>query len=251
MYKKLIVAASALSLVVAFAVATPALAWHPKGVIVKKVQNVTQNSALSDANTEGAAVKAKPGDTIKYVIEIRNDGQKHERGWNDMHYTVMTDSLPNGVQLTSNAGQREIKENIGVIKAGEKVVKEYTLKVTATSNGYIKNTACFTGDSEVKDQPQKGCDPAIIKVEVPEKPKECKPGVPVGDDRCKETPKECKPGIPVGDGRCTDKPKEEPKQEVPQVLPATGPAEILGSAFGISAVGYAAHSYIRSRRNLK
>lgn len=52
-------------------------------------------------------------------------------------------------------------------------------------------------------------------------PKECKPGVPVGDARCNE----CKPGIPVGDERCS-----------PQVLADTGPGSVVGIA---GAAGFA------------
>lgn len=53
--------------------------------------------------------------------------------------------------------------------------------------------------------------------------------------------KECKPGIPEGDSRCKD---------TPTTIPSTGPADILASAAGLSAVTGASVQYIRSRREL-
>jgi uncharacterized repeat protein (TIGR01451 family) len=145
--------------------AADALAWHPKGVIKKYVTNQTAGGEQSDADTEATAVAAKPGDTLKYVIEIRNDGTAGKS--NEMHFTKLTDSLPAGVELVSDASKRNITEDLGVLKPGDKVTKEYIVKVTSNKDGVIKNEACFTGDSEVKDNPQKGCDSAIVKVTVP------------------------------------------------------------------------------------
>ena len=54
---------------------------------------------------------------------------------------------------------------------------------------------------------------SVPTIQKPEKPAECKPGIPVGDARCVDKPKECKPGIPVGDSRCVDKPE---KPDVPK-----------------------------------
>src|SRR5689334_13491464 len=76
---------------------TTAFAWHPKGVITKKVQNVTMSSVLSEADTVAQAVAAKPGDTLKYVIEVRNDAAPADKNYNDMVKTVMTDTLPAGI----------------------------------------------------------------------------------------------------------------------------------------------------------
>ena len=71
----------------------------------------------------------------------------------------------------------------------------------------------------------------------PETPAECKPGIPVGDARCKE---ECKPGIPVGDKRC----------ETPSELPNTGVTDVLGGTIGAGSLLTAGGYFIRSRRNL-
>lgn len=211
-------------------IASPLAAWHPKGVIKKEVLNQTSSSALSDANNAATAVAAKPGDVLKYVITISNTGEKHEKGWNDMHKTVMTDTLPAGVELVANPAQRQINENIGVIKAGESVKKEYLVKVTSNINeSVIENKACFTGDSEVNDAPQKGCDTANVKVTVPPTPqKPVEPETPV------EQPKEVLPAT----------------TETPSVLPSTGPEAIIASAASITGLAYGVNAYRASRRNL-
>jgi len=222
---KLILAAGISTVVGLAALTNTAFAWHPKGVIVKKVQNVTSGSVLSDADTAATAVAAKPGDTLKYVIEVRNDGQPDSKGWNDMAKTIMTDTLPAGVELASNPPQRQITENLGLIKPGQKVTKEYLVKVTAKTNGTITNTACFTGDSTANDNPQKGCNPAVVTVTVPEVP-------PVP-----ETP---------------ETPVAPTTPEMPAELPKTGAgSNILTTTLAIGIASYAVYRYAQSRRDLK
>src|SRR5882757_3869193 len=137
---KLILGASLVAIITAGTLTYSAFAWHPNGVIVKKVQNITTGSALSDADSANAAVAAKPGDTLKYVIEVSNTGAADSKGYNDMAKTVMTDTLPAGVELASNPAQRTITENIGLIKPGAKVTKEYLVKVISKTNETITNT---------------------------------------------------------------------------------------------------------------
>lgn len=111
------------------------------------------------------------------------------------------------------------------------------------------------------------------KVQVIVSPNECKPGIPVGDDRCKEECKpgipvgddrckeECRPGIPVGDDRCTPceipgkehLPKNSPdcvEVEIPEELPQTGPMDFIGGALGLSSLVGAAYYWYASRRGL-
>lgn len=211
--------------VLASAIATPVAAWHPKGQIKKSVQNQTTNSAVSDANTVQTAVSSKPGDVMKYVIEVSNTGQASSNGHNDMHKTVLKDTLPAGVELVSNPAQRDITENLGVLKPGQKVTKEYLVKVTSkTDKSVITNKACFTGDSEVNDAPQSGCDPAVITVTVPPKPPET-------------------PELPKGQGG----PEVDTKAAVTE-LPKTGPANIAGIFTGVSGLGYALHRVASRKR---
>ncbi len=158
------------SVLIASLVATPAFAWHPQGVITKSVQNQTTSSALRDANTAADAVAAKPGDILKYVVVVKNAGAADSRGYNDMAKTVMTDTLPIGVELVSTPAQRTISVDMGLIKPGKSVTKEFTVKVIATSVSVIKNNACFTGNSTANDNPQSGCDTANVTVTVPAVP---------------------------------------------------------------------------------
>ncbi len=188
-----------------------AFAWHPKGTIKKLVQNQSVSSgALSDANDAASAVSANPGDTLKYVIQVSNTGSAAENGMNDMVGTVLTDTLPAGIVLASDPNQRDIKVDLGTIKPGQTVTKEYIVKVTATVNGVIENKACFTGDSEVKDNPQSGCDTANVRVTVPQI---------------------LTPAV------------------TPAELPHTGPENIVGLFAGATGAGYALHRvFTRKRR---
>lgn len=102
------------------------------------------------------------------------------------------------------------------------------------------------------------------------KENECKPGIPVGDNRCKEECKpgvpmgdqrcnECKPGVPVGDEKCNETPcvpstannncGQTPPQTPPE-LPHTGSSDgilaIIGAGSLIASIGY----YIASRRQV-
>lgn len=225
---KILTLASVTGVVAAGAIAAPALAWHPKGVIVKYVQNQTAGGTLTDANATASAVSAKPGDVLKYVIEIRNNGAAHDKGWNDMHFTKLTDTLPAGVELVSDPAKRQITEDLGVIKAGAKVTKEYLVKVTSTKNAdVIENKACFTGDSEVKDQPQKGCDPAVVKVTVP----------PVVEKPPVVTPPTTPPATP-------------PQVKAAETLPETGASNFFApiAAIGSGAIAYAGRLLAIKRR---
>lgn len=215
--KKLLTAVGA-AVVLSVAMVSPALAWHPEVKIVKKVQNVTAGSEVSDANTDQTAVAVKPGDVIKYVIEVSNPAKPASKSYNDLYYTELTDNLPAGVELVNDPAKRKIVENLGVLKPGDKVVKEYQLKVVSNTNDQlIVNEACVKGDSKVKDAPRKDCDKAKIKVSVPPK----------------------------------EQPKEEPKKEVlPAKLPETGGAAVAG-VLGIGAASYSALMYLRSRKAYK
>lgn len=163
-----IAAIGVVGVVMAGSVISPAYAWHPKGQITKSVQNITAGGADMAADTASDAVAAKPGDILMYTIEIKNVAAPADKRWNDLAFTVMTDTLPAGVELLSDPSARELKANIGTLLPGESATKKYEVKVTEPTDGkVIKNTACFTGDSVVKDNPQDGCDDANVTVDVP------------------------------------------------------------------------------------
>ena len=215
------------SIVTAAIVASPALAWHPKGVIVKSVQNQTANGVLSDANDAAHAVAAKPGDILKYTIVVRNDGATDSSGNNDMAKTVMTDTLPAGIELANDPSTRTISVDMGMVQPGKSVTKEYLVKVTADKDGVIENKACFTGNSTVSDNPQKGCDVADVKVTVPQTP---------------VTPQQ--PQVPAT-------PAPQPTPVVQQQLPNTGSGVAMGGLAGAGTIAAAGYHYLRSKRNLR
>lgn len=202
---------------------SPALAWHPQGAINKSVQNVTTNGALSDANTSNAAVTAKPGDVLNYVVKVSNNGAPDANHYNDMAKTVLTDTLPAGVELVSNPSQRTISENLGTIVPGKSVTKTYKVKVTSQTDGdVLTNKACFTGNSTANDNAQQGCDVAVVKVNVPETP-----AAPVE--------KPAAPAAPV---------------EKPATLPNTGAGDVIVPAAILTTVlGYAAYVLRQKRAN--
>lgn len=163
--------ASVTSILAVSAIAVPAYAWHPKGTIVKYVTNQTAGTTKSDANTDATAVSVAPGDVVLYTIVVSNTGAASSDGLNDMASTMLTDTLPAGIELVSNPATRTISENLGTITPGNSATKTYAVKVTSETDGdSITNKACFTGNSTVNDNPQSGCDVAIIKVHVPKKP---------------------------------------------------------------------------------
>lgn len=228
----LLIAASLTGVLLAASAASPAFAWHPKGKIQKFVQNQTAGSELSDANTASTAVNAKTGDVLKYVIVVSNVAEPASDNDNDMAKTIMTDALPSGVVLASNPAQTKITENLGTLKPGQKVTKEYLVKVTSEKDGQIIiNQACYTGDSAANDNPQKGCDAANVKVSVP--PKE----TPV-------TPEQPTESTPEVKGASTEAP-------TPEALPETGPETIIAfvAAAVVGAAVYARYMTRAKRAN--
>lgn len=220
-------AASVTGVALALSVASPAFAWHPKGTIVKYVQNQTAGGALSDANDAAHAVSAKPGDVLKYVVEVSNIGAADSHGYNDMTKTVMTDNLPAGVQLINAPSQTKISEDLGTLKPGQKVTKVYLVKVVADKDGtLLENQACFTGNSKANDNAQKGCDVADVKVTVP-----TPPATPT-------TPEQPAPQVQAA------------ATTQPEALPNTGAGTVVAplAAVAVAALAYAGYALLAKKR---
>src|SRR5688572_22574353 len=161
---KLIVVSTLTGVALAAGAVSPAYAWHPEVHITKYVTNVTDKGEMTDANNAADAVKVKPGDTIKYTIVIKNTAAPASNAHNDLYFTKMVDELPDGVELVDDADKRVLKEDIGILKPGDKITKEYTLKVTSTKDhDNIHNKACVSGNSKVNDAPRSDCDKAFIR----------------------------------------------------------------------------------------
>ncbi|MGI0134035.1 MAG: hypothetical protein ACREBW_03645 [Candidatus Micrarchaeaceae archaeon] len=153
---------------IALCVSGTAFAWHPHGQVTKTVQDITTSSQTSSATSADNALTVAPGNTLLYTVTVSNIASPADNHDNDMAYAVMTDALPSGVELLSNPSQRTITENIGTIVPGNKVTKQYQVKVTDTTDGdVITNQACYTGNSIVKDNAQSGCSTVVVKVRIP------------------------------------------------------------------------------------
>lgn len=232
---KLLAGAGFTGVLIAGSITGNAFAWHPQGTIKKYVQNQTAGGEMTDANDTGSAVSAKPGDLLKYTVVIENTGAADTRDYNDMAKTTLTDNLPAGVDLIVNNAQRTITEDLGTVKPGQKVTKEYVVKVTSDKDGDIlDNKACFTGNSTNNDAPQQGCDNAVVKVDNPKKEE-----TPTPTPTPTETPKQ-------------DTPAQASKQNVQSAtdtkLAATGPANVLIPAGIATSLGYAGNMLRLKRR---
>ena len=83
---------------------------------------------------------------------------------------------------------------------------------------------------------------AVVEVNAECVEDECKPGVPVGDERCDET---CVPGegqVVDSDGNCV---------AAPTSLPTTGPTEVILSLIGLAALVVGALYWHKSRKDLQ
>jgi uncharacterized repeat protein (TIGR01451 family) len=213
---KMLATSGVTSVALAGLAVSPVFAWHPQGKITKTVQDVTTHSAVSSAQDGDHAITAASGDTLMYTVVVSNVGAPAANGDDDMAFTVMTDNLPSGVELVGNPSQRTITENIGTIKPGQSVTKQYAVKVTDQNDGdVLTNQACFQGNSIVKDNPQSSCSKVVVKVHVPPKP------TPT------PTPQPTKP---------TPKPTPQPT-----MLPNTGAGDFIVPAIVVTVLGYAGY----------
>jgi len=93
--------------------------------------------------------------------------------------------------------------------AAQTVTNPTDVKHSYTKDGTF--TAKLSVTVKVNGTDKTVTDAAKCVAKVTIAPEECKPGIPVGDDRCDEKPPtECKPGIPTGDERCEEKPECKP-----------------------------------------
>lgn len=204
-------------------VASPVFACHPQGVIQKQVQDLTSNSSVADANNVESALIVKTGDILNYIVTVSNNATSAKNNDNDMTNTVVTDNLPAGVDLTSDASQRTVTFNLGNIKPGETVTKTINVNVTSNTDGtVIENKACFTSKAIDYKTSQNGCDIAIVKVSVPP--------------------------VPV-----TPPATVTPAPTPPAVIPATtlvntGSGNVLLFALPVAILGYFGSLFVQSKR---
>lgn len=142
-------------------------AWHPSGTIKKTVQDITKNGQPLDANSQAGEVHADAGDILRYTVTVSNVAASAANHDNDMANTVMTDVLPDNIQLVNNPSTNMIIEDMGTILPGKSVVKTYDVKIlfTVRDDAILINKACFTANSVVNDNPQSGCDLAYVRAD--------------------------------------------------------------------------------------
>lgn len=226
---------------------------QPNFTVEKKVSKYGANSWVENYS-------AQPGETVDYLINYRNTGTTQQNN------VVVKDELPAGMSYVNgstvygnskNPNGTEASDNVtkGGINVGSyapganawvifsaKVASKEDLECEQTT---LRNVARVETNNGSKEDDAKVTVPA--KECQPEEPKECKPGIPVGDERCEDQPEV--PEVPENP-ETPEKPKEE-TPEVPKVLPSTGPAALLGGLFGSSALGLGVHSFLNSRRALR
>jgi uncharacterized repeat protein (TIGR01451 family) len=195
-----------------------ASAWNPAGVVSKKVQNVTQSSAISEADNVETAVQVKTGDVIRYTITVTNAAGAAFENHNDLAFIKVTDQIPAGLELISSPSVRTIAYDVKDLKPGESDIRTFDLKVTSSTHlQVITNEACFSGDSAVKDKPQSGCNKAVIKVVVPQT-------------------------------SSTSTTKPVPVVQAATTMPKTGVGNVFIAGFTAGLVGYAASLVLQKRK---
>jgi len=129
--------------------------------IFKRVRN-DRTGVESDGDTIQSAVKVQPGDPITYSVTVTNQGN------GPLNETVVTDSLPAGVELRDNPQNRDLSVNLGTIEGGggRKNIKILAKVTSKKDKECINNIAKFTSKEGFE-----GEDNAFICVEIPPKPK--------------------------------------------------------------------------------
>ena len=251
--------------------------------------NFTVEKQVSKAgeNKYSEQVTALPGEEVEYKIQYKNTGTTQQ---NDV---VIKDKLPAGVSYVNGTTQFSNSKtnsqwkatddnnvvgrgiNLGAYAPNGNVYVKFKAKVT--DNDKLEkcgvNTLVNTATAETNNGSKSDTANVVVSKKCEETPpKECKPGIPMGDKRCEEQPKpeECKPGIPMGDTRCEEAPtpvekctvpgkenlpkdsnqcKEEAKA-APAELPHTGAGDGIAVMVGLSSFVAALGYYVTSRRNI-
>jgi uncharacterized repeat protein (TIGR01451 family) len=210
-------------------------AQEPAVSIKMTVQNQTTNSAPSDADTKEAALAAKPGDILKYVMTVTNTAEEAEDAKNDFTSVKVISALPAGLELVSDSSVREITEQLGTLTPGKAATKEFMARVTSRGGDSVESKACFTGSYEKQSKPLSDCESAFAAIAAASTP----PATPA--------PVETKPN---------PTPEPTPQQEQgktatdTEALPTTGPADFIAplAALGAGSLAYTGRFIALKRR---
>lgn len=86
----------------------------------------------------------KVGEQFSYTITVKSTGDAVAAN------VVVTDNLPEGVELADGSGKRELSWNFGDMVPGEE--KSVAIEVVGTKAGTVKNVAVVTADKDLEDQ---------------------------------------------------------------------------------------------------
>lgn len=174
----------------------------------KKPFEVTEQPVENKYTCDALDAIKKSRDTFEYTVKPGTQGNVKVKEYNF--------DFGDGQTLIVGAGQETQTHKYD--KPGD-----YTAKVSVTFEVDGKTVTGITSDNCAK------------KVTVA--PEECKPGIPMGDQKCNE----CKPGVPADSKECN----------APSELPNTSAGAVAGGLFGSGALGLSLKAWAGSRRNLK
>lgn len=194
---------------------------------------------LEGATDWKESVNAKPGDTVEYQIRYANTGTTRQSD------VVLKDALPENMEYIKGSTWLKNSNFPNAKNVSDRLVSNTGINIGSYlpgGVGYVKFSAKVSSDYE------KFCEVTTLKnvarVETNNGSKSDDANVVVKTDKsCEEKPEECKPGIPVGDERCEETP------ETPEELPQTGADSIVAIA-GLGATVASAAYYAASRRAL-
>ena len=185
---------------------------------------VTKQVRLSGTTTWANSVTAKIGDTVEFAIGYTNTGTMTESN------VSITDKLPAGLTYVKGSSMLKNVNSPNYTAVSDNIMTALGLNIgdyTAGSNAYVKFSAKVTSDEKalkcgenlfvntatvVTDHGSKDASASVKVTRIcEEKPKECKPGIPEGDVRCKTTP-------------------------TPPELPTTGAGENIAAFLGLGAL---------------
>lgn len=199
--------------------------------------NVTKKVRLHGTTEWKKSITAKAGEKVDYQIGYDNTGDVWQKD------VVAKDKLPKNVTYdkgsttlknANNPTGNGMKYSDGVTQAGINI-GNYAGK----SNAYVRFTATLPKNDKLEIcGTNKLINAALIDTEYGSKQDTAE--VVVEKENC--GPRECKPGIPEGDERCDE-------AVVVTELPTTGAAEMFGAILGIVSLAAAfSYWYISKKR---